>query len=76
MVGSAPRAMEVGRERIEPGQRRELWLPLGARPDGSALGLPVVAVNGAAPGPTVGIVAGIHGLERTRLRSGDSSLPK
>jgi predicted deacylase len=63
MVGTVADVLEIGTERIRPRERRELWLPLGARPDGTPLGLPIVAVNGAAPGPTVAIVAGIHGDE-------------
>lgn len=57
------KAMEVGGEHVPPGERRHLRLPLGSRPDGSALGIPVVVLNGARSGPRLGIIAGIHGDE-------------
>ena len=56
-------AAEVGGQRVGPGERRRLWLPLGHRPDGGPLGLPLVVVRGALPGPTLGVVAGVHGDE-------------
>jgi uncharacterized protein len=55
--------IEVGGASVPPGERRHLRLPLGCRPDGSPLGLPVVAINGARSGPRLGIIAGIHGDE-------------
>ena len=55
--------IEVGGIRVSPGERQHLRLPLGCRPDGTPLGLPVVVVNGAKPGPRLGIIAGIHGDE-------------
>jgi uncharacterized protein len=54
---------EVGGIRVVPGERHQLRLPLGHRPDGSPLGIPVVVVNGAQPGPRLGIIAGIQGDE-------------
>ncbi len=55
--------IEVGGERVAPGERRHLRLPLGCRPDGTLLGLPVVVIHGARSGPRLGITAGIHGDE-------------
>jgi uncharacterized protein len=59
----AAKPIEVGGDRVPPGERRQLRLPLGHRPDGTVLGFPVVVVNGARPGPRLGIIAGIHGDE-------------
>jgi uncharacterized protein len=56
-------AVEVGGIQISPGERRQLRLSLGCRPDGSPLGIPVVVINGSRPGPRLGIIAGIHGDE-------------
>ncbi|GAC1644619.1 MAG: succinylglutamate desuccinylase/aspartoacylase family protein [Chloroflexota bacterium] len=64
MIGSATvDTIELNGERVSPGERRHLRLSLGCRPDGTPLGLPVVVVHGALPGPRVGIIAGIHGDE-------------
>ena len=38
-------------------------MPLGRRPDGSQIGVPVIGLAGVEPGPTLGIIAGIHGDE-------------
>jgi uncharacterized protein len=56
-------AVEVGGISVAPGERRHLRLSLGCRPDGSPLGIPVVVINGARPGPRLGVIAGIHGDE-------------
>jgi predicted deacylase len=55
--------IEVGGVRVSPGERQQLRLPLGHRPDGTMLGIPVVVINGARPGTQLGIIAGIHGDE-------------
>lgn len=38
-------------------------MSLGARPDGTPLGIPLVVVNGAHPGPRIALIAGVHGDE-------------
>jgi len=50
-------------EVIEPGVRRDMWIPLGHRPDGSPLGIPLVVINGAKPGKQLSLIAGVHGDE-------------
>lgn len=45
-----------------PGTRLE-WLTVGGLASGNPLRLPVHTIVGARPGPTVGLVAGIHGDE-------------
>jgi hypothetical protein len=47
--------------RAEPGTRAFGLLPLDLGPQ--TVELPVVLVNGALPGPRVGVTAGIHGAE-------------
>src|SRR5947209_10082911 len=63
MSSQSADAVEVGGIQIAPRERHHLRLSLGCRPDGSPLGIPVVVVNGARPGPRLGIIAGIHGDE-------------
>lgn len=53
--------LDIAGTRIAPGERRNLWLSLGHRPDGTAQGIPLMVVHGALPGPCLGITAGIHG---------------
>ena len=66
------------------------WLSVSVLASGSELRIPVLTVEGAAPGPTVGLTAGIHGdehtgteivrrvltgLDRTRLRGRIRAIP-
>ncbi|HZS94789.1 MAG TPA: succinylglutamate desuccinylase/aspartoacylase family protein [Chloroflexota bacterium] len=62
MAGES-RDVTAGGARIAPGERANLRLSLGTRPDGSPLGIPLMVVNGARPGPRLGITTGIHGDE-------------
>jgi predicted deacylase len=55
--------VRLGETLLEPGARGHHLVPLGRRPDGSQIGMPLIAVQGARPGPTLGIIAGIHGDE-------------
>jgi predicted deacylase len=40
---------------------------IGELPDGSPIGIPVVTIGGAKPGPTLYLQAGIHGDEQTGI---------
>ncbi|NUP74934.1 MAG: hypothetical protein HOQ07_09860 [Sinomonas sp.] len=55
--------LTVGSAAARPGERATGWLPLGTRPDGTPLGIPVVVLNGSAPGPRLSLIAGVHGDE-------------
>lgn len=55
--------VELVGEVIPPGTRRDMWIPLGHRPDGSPLGIPVIVVNGARPGKQLSLIAGVHADE-------------
>ncbi|MCO5223769.1 MAG: succinylglutamate desuccinylase/aspartoacylase family protein [Thermomicrobiales bacterium] len=46
-----------------PGERRHYLIELGHRPDGTPMGIPMIAVSGRQPGPVLGIIAGLHGDE-------------
>lgn len=48
---------------IPPGTKQNLWIPLGHRPDGTPLGIPVMVVNGRHPGKQLSVIAGVHGDE-------------
>jgi uncharacterized protein len=48
---------------LTPGRRYDFFLDLGAEPDGTEVGFPVVVVNGTAPGKTLVVLAGVHGDE-------------
>lgn len=56
-------ALTIGGEVLEPGQRKNYLVPLGTRPDGTPLSVPMMAVAGIKPGPVVGITTGVHGDE-------------
>jgi predicted deacylase len=55
--------IRVGEMLLEPGTQGEALVPVGRRPDGSQLGGPLIGLAGAGSGPTLGIIAGIHGDE-------------
>jgi predicted deacylase len=60
MTGT-PRALTVGHLSAEPGARAFGAVPVDL---GTAtVEIPVVIINGAMPGPRVGVTAGIHGAE-------------
>jgi predicted deacylase len=48
---------------LEPGTRTEMELRPAKLPSGGWMSIPVVAVHGAAPGPTMWLSAAIHGDE-------------
>ncbi len=55
--------LKVAGLEVEPGQKKKGWLTLGSRPDGTPLGIPLVVINGAKPGPRLALIAGVHGDE-------------
>lgn len=55
--------MQVGGEAVPPGRRRELELPVARLPTDTWLSIPVVVLNGRAPGPTVWLSGAVHGDE-------------
>jgi predicted deacylase len=56
-------SLTIGGRGLEPGERRECFAELGHRPDGTPLGVPLVGIRGQAPGPVLGVIAGVHGDE-------------
>jgi predicted deacylase len=50
-------------DEVAPGQRRRLELALTESFSGSDIPTPVVVIRGAEPGPTLCLIAGIHGDE-------------
>lgn len=55
--------VEVLGRRISPGDKRRLFLRTSEAFSGSDSELPVLVTRGATPGPTVCLIAGIHGDE-------------
>jgi len=53
----------IGSVRAQPGTVASGFLNVTVRPDGSPLGLPVIIVNGASPGPKLCVNACVHGDE-------------
>jgi predicted deacylase len=53
----------VGTATAKPGTKSTGWLQLAELPDGQPLQIPVIAVRGAKPGPTLWVEACIHGDE-------------
>jgi Xaa-Pro aminopeptidase len=49
--------VRLGETLLESGERGHHLVPRGRRPDGSQIGVPLVGVQGARPGPTLGIIA-------------------
>jgi predicted deacylase len=55
--------------RLRPGSRRTFALPITRMPDGNDLWLPVLAVAGRGDGPTLAVLAGVHGDEYEGIRA-------
>ena len=55
--------LEIGETTVKPGRRAQVELPVSRLITGEQLSMPVVAVHGVKPGPTVWINAAIHGDE-------------
>lgn len=49
--------------KLSRGQKNYTWYDVAARPDGGMWRLPVCTITSANPGPTVVVIAGIHGDE-------------
>lgn len=58
------RTFGLGAMRAEAGSVARSLLPVATRADGSTIGIPVVVVNGAEPGPVLVVDAGAHGDEQ------------
>lgn len=54
---------------MRPGARGSYALPIMGMPDGNDLWLPVLAAAGAADGPTLAVLAGVHGDEYEGVRA-------
>ncbi|HEX5040905.1 MAG TPA: succinylglutamate desuccinylase/aspartoacylase family protein [Candidatus Limnocylindria bacterium] len=52
---------------VTPGQVIRQRVSIGELSDGSPIGIPVVTIGGAKPGPTLYLQAGIHGDEQTGI---------
>src|SRR5262245_10996737 len=55
--------------RLRPGSRGSFGLPVMRLPDGNDLWLPVVAAAGSQDGPTLAVLAGVHGDEYEGIRA-------
>jgi predicted deacylase len=63
-VASVPWDMvELLGQAVAPGDRRRLFLRAGESFAGDAVDIPVLVVRGTTPGPTLCLVAGVHGDE-------------
>ena len=56
-------------DRLRPGSRASFALPVMRLPDGNDLWLPVLAAAGRADGPTLAVLAGVHGDEYEGVRA-------
>jgi hypothetical protein len=60
-MSDAPRTLVIEHLRAAPGERATGMVPVDLA--SATVQIPVVLVNGARPGPRVGVTAGIHGAE-------------
>lgn len=56
-------------EDLAPAARHHRALRAGPLPDGSLLSLPLLIAQGTAPGPTLALLAGVHGDEYEGIRA-------
>lgn len=55
--------LEISGAIVPPGMRERFEIPVARLPTGTSLSLPVLAVNGRYPGPTIWLSAAVHGDE-------------
>jgi len=64
IAGLKSKTFELGPVRAEPGTVARGLLPVAKRPDGTAIGIPIVVVHGSEPGPVLVVDAAAHGDEQ------------
>jgi len=57
------RAVEIGNEKIEPGQRKRIQLPVSRLPTETWMSLPIEVVHGRQSGPILCLTGAVHGDE-------------
>ena len=57
------KVFKVGGERIRPGERRDLYLPLSETYTGDAIRMPMHVIHAKTAGPVIFVTAAIHGDE-------------
>ena len=63
-------SIQIGDTVIGPGENRKVLLNLGRLPTHTSLELPVFVFRAAAPGPTLLLTAGLHGVVVSGMCSG------
>jgi uncharacterized protein len=63
VTGDTTTVYTIGPVTCPPGERAEGLIPVGVSSYGVELGMPVIVVNGAAPGPVLCVDGGVHGDE-------------
>lgn len=63
MDGATRKAFEIGGEKIPPGDRRMVNLPVANLYTNAPVNLPVIVLHGRRPGPTLFVSAALHGDE-------------
>src|SRR4051812_9530099 len=63
VAGDTTTAYTIGSLTCPPGARAEGLIPVGVSSYGVELGMPVIVVNGVAPGPVLCVDGGVHGDE-------------
>ena len=57
------KALKVGEVKAEPGEKKSGFIMVPAGKDGPETNIPITIINGKKTGPTLALVAGIHGYE-------------
>ncbi len=60
---AAKDTVKVGEVEAGPGQKQSGFILVPEGTDGAEIKLPVTIINGAKPGPILGLTAGVHGYE-------------
>jgi predicted deacylase len=61
--------VKIASLRVSAGERKTGWLEVARLASGSVLSLPLMVIVGVQSGPTVGLIAGVHGDEYEGLRT-------
>jgi len=60
---STPEVLTINGQKVEPGEERDIRVPIARLPSGTEIDIPILVSRAKAPGPVVLLMAGLHGDE-------------
>jgi uncharacterized protein len=62
-IKSTPEYLTINGETVEPGEDRDIRVPIARLPSGTEIDIPIMVSRAKEPGPVVLLMAGLHGDE-------------